>query len=49
MDNRQHGFVRKEPHQTNLISFYDRIITFGDGEKNSSYHIALLNFDFDFM
>lgn len=50
MSNRQHGFVRKEPHQTDLISFYDRIMAFGDREKTVAVILLYLSkFDFDFM
>lgn len=33
MNNRQHRFVKKKPHQANIISFYDRIMAFGDRGK----------------
>lgn len=47
MNNRQHGFVRKEPHQTNLISFYDMIMAFGDREKTAAVILLYLSkFDF---
>lgn len=36
MSNRQHEFVRKKTHQTTLISFYDKIMAFGEQRKTEA-------------
>lgn len=50
MSNRQHKFVRGKTHQTNLISFYAKIMAFGEYRKTVAVQYTLFSsFDFDFM